>query len=155
MGERKGAGQTLKCCMWAKRSEIVKGRIAFIDLPLNVTPINLGIGRSPIVLSSCITAVAPRKSCLLRNTLRVPALLFVSLNERSIILNRHAFLWIDSIEGSGEGDGFADVFQAADPGYAALYAHAETRVRDAAVFAEVQVPLEGRHGEVVGFYAGL
>jgi len=33
---------------------------------------------------------------------------------------------VDAVEGSGEGDGFADVFQAADPGYAALYAHAES-----------------------------
>jgi len=46
-------------------------------------------------------------------------------------------LWVDAVEGAGEGDGFADVFQAADPGYAAFDAHAETAVGDAAVFAEV------------------
>jgi hypothetical protein len=63
--------------------------------------------------------------------------------------------WVDAVEGAGEGDGFADVFQAADPGYAALYAHAETRVGDAAVFAEVEIPLEGFHGEVVAFDAGF
>src|SRR5271170_5434246 len=34
-------------------------------------------------------------------------------------------LRIDSVEGSGEGDGFADVVEAADPGYYSLYAHAE------------------------------
>jgi hypothetical protein len=37
-----------------------------------------------------------------------------------------AELWVDAVEGAGEGDGFADVFQAADPGYAALDAHAES-----------------------------
>ena len=46
-----------------------------------------------------------------------------------------ATLWIDAVEGAGEGDGFADVFEAADPGYAALYAHAESGVGDAAVFS--------------------
>ena len=35
-------------------------------------------------------------------------------------------------EGSGEGDGFADVVEAADPGYYSLDAHAEAGVGDAA-----------------------
>ena len=48
---------------------------------------------------------------------------------------------IDSVEGAGEGDGFADVVEAADPGYGSLDAHAEAGVGDAA--AEVEVPLEG------------
>jgi hypothetical protein len=55
-------------------------------------------------------------------------------------------LWVDSVEGAGEGDGFADVVQAADPGYDSLDAHAEAGVGDAAVFAQVEVPLEGVEG---------
>ena len=47
---------------------------------------------------------------------------------------------IDSVEGSGEGDGFTDVVQAADPGYDSLDAHTEAGVGDAAVFAQVEVP---------------
>jgi hypothetical protein len=43
--------------------------------------------------------------------------------------------WVDTIEGSGEGDGFADVVEAAEPRYYSLYAHAEAGVGDAAVFA--------------------
>jgi hypothetical protein len=37
---------------------------------------------------------------------------------------------IDTVQGSGEGDGFADVFKAADPRDSALDAHAEAGVRD-------------------------
>jgi hypothetical protein len=44
-------------------------------------------------------------------------------------------LRIYPIQRSRERDSFADVFQAADPGYAAFYAHAETAVGDAAVFS--------------------
>ena len=56
---------------------------------------------------------------------------------------------VDAVEGSGEGDGFADVVQAADPGDGTLDAHAEAGVGDGAVAAEVEVPLEGFEGEVV------
>jgi hypothetical protein len=52
-------------------------------------------------------------------------------------------LRVDAVEGAGEGDGFADVVEAADPGYGSLDAHAEAAVGNAAVFAEVEVPLEG------------
>ena len=52
-----------------------------------------------------------------------------------------------------EGDGLPYVVEAADPGYGALDAHAETAVGDAAVAAEVQVPLEGCLGELVLFDA--
>ena len=64
-------------------------------------------------------------------------------------------LRINSVEGSGEGDGFADVVEAADPGYDSLDAHAEAGVGDAAVFAEVEVPLEGVEREVVLDDAGF
>ena len=50
---------------------------------------------------------------------------------------------INPVQRSGEGDGFADVVEAADPGYDSLDAHAEAGVGDAAVFAQVEVPLEG------------
>jgi hypothetical protein len=53
---------------------------------------------------------------------------------------------INSVEGSGEGDGLADMVQAADPGYDSFDAHAEAGVGDAAVFAQVEVPLEGIEG---------
>jgi hypothetical protein len=40
-----------------------------------------------------------------------------------------SILWVNSIQRSGEGDGFADVVQAADPGYGSLDdAHAEDGV---------------------------
>ena len=52
-------------------------------------------------------------------------------------------LWIYAIQRSGEGDGFADVVEAAEPGYYSLDAHAEAGVGDAAVLAQVEVPLEG------------
>ena len=43
--------------------------------------------------------------------------------------------------------------EAAEPGYYSLDAHAEAGVGDAAVFAEVEVPLEGGEREVVVFDA--
>jgi hypothetical protein len=63
--------------------------------------------------------------------------------------------WVDAVEGSGERNGFADVVEAAYPGYGALDAHAEARVRDAAVAAQVQVPLECLLGEVMLLDAGV
>jgi hypothetical protein len=59
------------------------------------------------------------------------------------------------MEGAGEGDGFADVVEAANPCDRALDAHAEAAVRDAAVAAEVQVPLEGLLGKVMFFDAAV
>ena len=45
--------------------------------------------------------------------------------------------------------------EAAEPGYDSLDAHAEAGVGDAAVFAQVEVPLEGSERKVVLFDAGL
>ena len=45
--------------------------------------------------------------------------------------------------------------EAAEPGYYSLDAHAEAGVGDAAVFAQVEVPLEGVEWEVVVFDALL
>ena len=53
------------------------------------------------------------------------------------------------MEGPCEGDGFADVVEAADPGDDTLDAHAEAAVGDAAVAAQVEVPLEGFLGQLV------
>ncbi len=44
-------------------------------------------------------------------------------------------LGVDAVECAGEGDGLADVVEAADPGYGTLDAHAEAGVGDAAVLA--------------------
>src|ERR1700734_1218086 len=66
-----------------------------------------------------------------------------------------SYLRINAIQCSGEGDGFADVVEAADPGYCAPDAHTEAGVGDAAVFAQVEVPLEGVEREVVLFDAGF
>ena len=60
---------------------------------------------------------------------------------------------IDAVQGAGEGDGFADVLEATDPRDAALDAHAEAAVRNAAVLAEIEVPLEGGEREIVGLDA--
>jgi len=56
---------------------------------------------------------------------------------------------VDAMEGAGEGDGFADVVEAADPGDDALDAHAEAAVRDRAVAAQVEIPLKGFFGQLV------
>jgi hypothetical protein len=61
---------------------------------------------------------------------------------------------VDAVEGAGEGDGFADVVEAADPGDDALNAHTEAAMRDGAVAAEIQIPLEGGDGESVLLDAG-
>src|SRR6266852_3144150 len=50
-----------------------------------------------------------------------------------------------------EGDDFADVLCATDPSHGALQAQAEAGVRDAAVAAQVQIPLEGLYRQVVLF----
>jgi hypothetical protein len=47
------------------------------------------------------------------------------------------------------------VVEAADPGYDSLDAHAEAGVGDAAVFAQVEIPLEGVEWEAVFFDAGF
>jgi len=47
------------------------------------------------------------------------------------------------------------VVEAADPGYDSLDAHAEAGVGDRAVLAQIEVPLEGVEGKVMGFDAGL
>jgi len=52
-------------------------------------------------------------------------------------------LGADPVDHAREGDGLADVVDAADPGDAAFDAHAEAAVRHRAVFAEIQEPIEG------------
>ena len=71
------------------------------------------------------------------------------------VINRNTELRVDAVEGPGEGDGFANVVEAAEPGHDSLDAHAEAGVGDAAVFAQVEVPLEGGERQVVLFDAGL
>jgi hypothetical protein len=44
---------------------------------------------------------------------------------------------INAVEGSGEGNGFPDMIQAADPGYDSFDSHAEAAVGDAAVSAQI------------------
>src|SRR4030095_16943114 len=48
----------------------------------------------------------------------------------------------ESIQHSREGNCLADVLQTADPGDGTFDAHAETGVRDRAVLAQIEVPLE-------------
>ena len=48
-----------------------------------------------------------------------------------------------------KGNRFAHVLQAADPGYSSLNAHAEAGVRNAAVLAEIKIPLESFFGQIV------
>src|SRR5512146_323686 len=52
-------------------------------------------------------------------------------------------LRIQPVQHAREGNGFAHVFQAANPGDHALDAHAESGVGHAAVLAQVEIPLEG------------
>ena len=58
---------------------------------------------------------------LKREKWRTPPVIFLNLR-------------VQAMQHAGEGDGFADVFQAADPGYGSLDAHAEAGVGDAAIF---------------------
>ncbi len=51
-------------------------------------------------------------------------------------------LGIELIQHAREGDGFANVFQAADPGYRAFDAHPEARMRHGTELAQIQVPFE-------------
>ena len=52
-------------------------------------------------------------------------------------------LRINPVEHSREGDDFADMLGARNPGDGAFEAEAKAGVRDAAIAAEVQIPLEG------------
>ncbi len=58
-------------------------------------------------------------------------------------------LGVQPMQHAREGNRFAHVLQAADPGYGSLDAHAEAGVRDAAVLAEIKIPLEGFFGQIV------
>src|SRR5919205_2812106 len=60
-----------------------------------------------------------------------------------------ACLRSNPVEHARERDGLADVLDATHPRDAALDAHAEARVRDAAVATQIQVPLEGFARQVV------
>src|SRR5213596_3517784 len=55
----------------------------------------------------------------------------------------------EALEQAGEGDRLAHVVEAAQPGDAALDAHAEAGVRHGAVAAEIEVPAEGVERELV------
>src|ERR1035438_4419439 len=58
-------------------------------------------------------------------------------------------LRIDAVQGAGKGDGFPYMVEAADPRDRALNAHAEAAVGNAAVAAQVQIPLKGFPGQLV------
>src|ERR1039458_5761843 len=58
-------------------------------------------------------------------------------------------LRIDAIQHTWEGDHFADVLRSANPCHGAFEAQAEACVRNAAVAAQVEIPLKGLFGQVV------
>src|SRR6478672_6564411 len=62
---------------------------------------------------------------------------------------------VDLVEHARERYGFAQVWDAADPGHKPLYAHAEAGVGHRTVLTQVQVPLESFAGEVMLLYALL
>src|SRR4030043_1895561 len=64
-------------------------------------------------------------------------------------------LRVDPIKETGEGDGFADVLEAANPGYCPFNPHPKTGVRASPEPAQVQVPLVGFAGQVVFLKATL
>src|SRR6266853_5791728 len=59
------------------------------------------------------------------------------------MLTRAWLLGPRPIKHARESDGFADVLQAAHPGDETLDAHAESGVRNRAVAAEIEIPIEG------------
>src|ERR1051326_9115556 len=48
---------------------------------------------------------------------------------------------------------FPDVLQSTHPGHSAFDAHAKSRMRHAAVLAEIQIPLKGRFRQIMLLYA--
>src|SRR6267378_8188097 len=64
-------------------------------------------------------------------------------------LPNHAALRIHAINHAREGNDFANVFGAANPGDGALQAHSEAGMRHAAVAAQVEITQEGLFGQVV------
>lgn len=54
-----------------------------------------------------------------------------------------ASLWPHAVDHAREGDSLANVLDARDPGDAAFDAHAESAVRNGAVLAEIEKPVEG------------
>src|SRR6185437_3357472 len=60
-----------------------------------------------------------------------------------------AELRIDAVQRPREGDGFAHVVEAADPGHRALDAHAESGVRNRSVAPQIEIPLEGVDWQIV------
>src|SRR4051812_3840807 len=59
-------------------------------------------------------------------------------------------LGFQPVQHARERDRLAEVLDAADPGDAPFDAHADPAVRDRAVFAQVEIPVEGFLGELVG-----
>src|SRR5581483_12103784 len=57
---------------------------------------------------------------------------------------------INPVQRPGERDRLTHVLEAANPRHAALNAHSEPGVRNAAVLAQVEIPLEGSERQVVG-----
>src|SRR5205814_6337873 len=60
----------------------------------------------------------------------------------TVVVSTINFLRIKSIQHSGKRNGFAHVFEPADPGDDALNPHPKPAVRHAAVLAQVQIPFE-------------
>src|SRR6266478_3188023 len=64
-------------------------------------------------------------------------------------LPNYPALRIHAINHAREGNDFANVFGAANPGDRALQAHSEAGVRNAAVAPKIEIPLERFFGQVV------
>src|SRR5208337_5332233 len=56
---------------------------------------------------------------------------------------------VEPVEHTRKRNRLAHVLQSADPGHGSLDAHAEAGVRDAAVLAEIKIPLESFFGQIV------
>src|SRR5208282_2230017 len=70
-------------------------------------------------------------------------------NARTTGTANYPALRIHAVNHAREGDDFPDVFGSTDPCDGALEAEAKAGVRDAAVAAQVEIPLEGFLGQIV------
>src|SRR5436305_6649693 len=99
----------------------------------SATPVNGGMPRSPTRITAQVVLQMRMRSA---RTAQVSA--------------REGFtLGIDLVQHPGVRDGLAQVRQPGHPGHEALDPHAEAAVREGAVLADVEVPLEGFDRQVV------
>src|SRR5438067_11951868 len=73
----------------------------------------------------------------------------VAVTVVSGVISLSIFLWIKTGQRPGKRNGLAHMLQAADPRDGPLNSHAKPGMRNAAIFAQIQIPLEGLFRQMV------